>query len=106
MALQDPQEVPALDAQDGRRLHRLGGRRARKLIEQRHLSDDLAGSERCELRLFAVAVLRDVDLAGADDERADAGIALTHDLLSRLVRLLDGGPLDRIERSVVEILEP
>src|SRR5438132_3684270 len=106
MTFEDPAEVPALDAQRGRRLDGAGARRARELVEERHLSEDIARSERRELDLFAALVLDDVDLAGTNDERADAGVALTHDLLPGLVALLDRSVRDRIERLLVEILEP
>jgi chorismate synthase len=105
MAFEDPAEVPALDPERGGRVARARGRRPRELVEQRHLAEDIAGTERGDLLLLAVAVLDDVDLAGADDERADAGVALPHDLLPRFVPLLDRGVRDRLERALVEVLE-
>src|SRR5437773_1723332 len=44
-----------------------------------------------------LAVLDDVDLARADDERTDTGVALADDLLSRFVALLHRGVGDRLE---------
>ena len=106
MALEDPAEVPALDAERGGRLDGAGAGRARELVEERHLPDDISWSERRELDLSAALVLNDVDLARADDERADARVTLAQDLLPRLVTLLDRGVRDRVERLLVEILEP
>ena len=82
-------EVPPLDSERGRRLDGASGRRTRELVEERHLAEDVAGSEGGDLLLFAIAVLDDVDLARTDDERADAGVALADDLLPRFVALLD-----------------
>src|SRR4051812_23756124 len=70
VALEDPLEVPALDPERGGRLDRAHARGARELVEERHLADDIAGTERRELLLLAVALLDDLDPAGADDERA------------------------------------
>src|SRR3989442_15174099 len=61
VALQDSAEVPALEAEAGGWLGRARGRRAGELVEQGHLADYLPGTERRELRLFAVALLQDVD---------------------------------------------
>ena len=97
--------MPALDPKCGGRLDRSDGRRTWEFVEERHLAEDIAGTERGDLLLLAVAVLDDVDLAGADDESADAGVALPNDLLPRLVPLLDGGIRDGLERALVEILE-
>src|SRR5204863_435741 len=63
------------------------------------------GPERGDLLLLALAVLNDVDLAGPDDECADAGVALANDLLPRFVPLLDRGIRDGLERALIEILE-
>src|SRR5437879_6021756 len=46
MTLEDPAEVPALDPESGCRLDRASGRRARELVEERHLAEDVAGAER------------------------------------------------------------
>jgi chorismate synthase len=97
--------MPALDSERGGRLDGASCRRARELVEERHLAEDVAGAKRRDLLLLAVAVLDDVDLARPDDERADAGVALSNDLLSRFVALLDRGVRDRLERALVEILE-
>src|SRR2546426_6278131 len=91
VALEDPAEVPALDAEAGGRLGRARGRRAGELVEQGHLADHLARSEGGELRLLAVTLLQDVDFARADDERAHARVALADDLLTGLVPLIDPG---------------
>src|SRR5437867_7382025 len=106
MALEDPAEVPAVDAERGGRRDGAGDGRARELVEERHLPDDITWSERRELDLSAALVLNDVDLARADDERADARVTLAQDLLPRLITLLDGGIRDRVERFLVEVLEP
>jgi chorismate synthase len=105
VALEDPAEVPPLDPERGGRLDRAGGRRTWELVEERHFAEDIAGPERGDLLLLAVAVLNDVDLAGADDEGADAGVALPDDLLARLVSLLDSRVCDRFQRALVEVLE-
>ena len=105
MALEDPAEVPALDPERGGRLRGTRGRRTWELVEQRHLTKNLAGPERGDLLVLAVAVLDDVDLAGADDECAHAGVALPDYLLARLVPLFYRGVRDRFERPLVEILE-
>src|SRR2546422_1156617 len=105
MALEDPAEVPALDAKRRRRLHRADRRGTRELVEEGHLAEDLPRPKRRELGLLAAAVLNDVDLARADDERAHAGVALPHDVLPGFVALLDCGVRDGLERFLVEILE-
>src|SRR4026208_2045208 len=106
MALENAAEMPALDAECRRGLDRPRTRRARELIEERHLTEDLTRTERRELDLFAALLLDDVDLAGADDERADSGVPLAHDLLPWLIALLHGRIRDRVERLLVEVLEP
>src|SRR5437867_9939787 len=105
MALEDPAEVPALDAKRRRRLHRADRRGTRELIEEGHLAEDIPRPERRELGLLAAAVLNDVHLARADDERAHAGVALPDDVLPGFVALLDRGVRDGLERFLVEILE-
>src|SRR5512132_4275985 len=106
MALEDAAEMPALDPECGRGLRGAHAGRPRELVEQRHLADDVTRAERRELDLLAVAFLDDVDLARADDERAYSGVALTHDVLARLIGLLDCRVRDRVERLLVEIFEP
>src|SRR2546430_4812974 len=105
MALEDPAEVPALDPESGGRLDRAGRRRTREFVEEGHLAEDVTRAERGDLLLLALRVLNDVDLAGPDDERADAGVPLSNDLLPGFVPLLDRGIRDRLERALIEILE-
>jgi chorismate synthase len=97
--------MPALDPECGGRLDGADGRRARELVEERHLAEDVAGPQRRDLGFLAFAILDDVDLARPDDERADAGVALPNDLLPRFVPLLHRGIRDRLERALVEVLE-
>ena len=97
--------MPALDTERCGRVDRTSGRRPRELVEQRHLAEDIARPERGDLLLLAIAVLDDVDLARADDEGADAAVALAHDFLPRFVPLLHRGIRDRLERTLIEILE-
>jgi predicted GNAT superfamily acetyltransferase len=105
MALEDAPEMPTLDPERGRRLGRSDGGGAGEFIEERHLPEDVARSERRELRLLAAPVLHDVDFSGTDDEGAHAGVALANDLVARLVTLLDRGVRDGLERALIEILE-
>ena len=105
MAFEDPSEMPTLDPERGRRLDGPDGRRTWELVEERHLAEDLAGSKRRELRFLAASILDHVDLPGANDERADAGVALAHDLVAGLVTLLHRSIRDRFERALIEVLE-
>jgi len=105
MTLEDPAEVPPLDPESSGRFDRASGRRAREFVEEGHLAEDVTRAERGDLLLLAVPVLNDVNLAGPDDEGADAGVALANDLLARFVPLLDRGIRDRLERALIEILE-
>jgi chorismate synthase len=105
VALQDPAEVPALDPERGGGLDRTYGRRTRELVEKGHLAENIAGPERADLLLVTVAVLDDLDFARPDDEGPDAGVALPNDLLPDFVALLDGGVRDRLERTLIEVLE-
>ncbi len=106
VALEDPAEVPALDADAGRGFYRAGRRRARELVEQRHLAEDVAGPEHPKLLYATVAVLDDLDLPRADDEDANAGVALTDDLVTGGVLLLDRRIGDGLKRLLIEVLEP
>src|SRR5438874_342239 len=79
---------------------RNGGRSCRgtrEFVQKRHLAEDIARPERCDLLFLPLAVLDDVDLARADDERTDTGVALADDLLPRFVALLHRGVGDRLE---------
>src|SRR5213075_1354138 len=105
MTLEDAAEVPALDAETRGRLDRTARRAARELVEERHLAEDVAALQLSELVLVTLTVLHDLDAALLDDERADAGVTLTHDLLAGRVVLFDRGVRDRLERTTVEVLE-
>ena len=105
VALQDPAEVPALDPERSGGLDRAHRRRTRELVEERHLAENIARPERADLLLITVAILDDLDLAGPDDESTNAGVALPNDLLPRFVLLLDGGVRDRLEGTLIEVLE-
>ena len=106
MAFEDAAKMPALETEAGRRLGRADARGSGELVKQRHLADDLTRAEGRQNVLGAGPQLHDLDLAGADDEHPDAHIALTEDLLTGGIRLLDGGLRDRVERPVVEVGEP
>jgi len=101
MALEDPAEVPPRDLEARRRLDRADRGRARELVEQRHLAEDVARTELGDLLGGAGVVLDDLDLARPDDERADAGVALPDDLLAALPALLDRGVRDLAQGVVV-----
>jgi predicted GNAT superfamily acetyltransferase len=105
MALEDPAEVPARDAEARRRLDGAHRRGPRELVQEGHLAEDVARPEVAHLFIAAGVILDDLHFAGAHDEHADARVALTDDLLSGLPALLDGGVADLLERVVVKILE-
>src|SRR5207237_311768 len=46
VAFEDPPEMPALDPECGGRLDRTDGRRTWEFVEERHLAEDIAGTER------------------------------------------------------------
>src|SRR5579859_2767075 len=97
VTLEDPLEVPALDAEAGGRLDRADRRRPRELVEERHLTEHVPLFELRELVLVGAALLDGLDLALLDDEGADARVALAHDVLARGVALLHGRVRDGLE---------
>ena len=97
--------MPALDPQARRRLDGPDGRGSGELVEQGHLTEDVAGLQLGELVLAPAAVLDRLDAALFDGERTDAGVSLAHDVLADGVALLDGRVRDRLERLAIEVLE-